>query len=69
MKRNYKVKEIIKILKENGWYEARPPKGSHRQFKHPTIKGTVTISGAKTSVIAPKTLESIERQSGIKFKE
>jgi uncharacterized protein YcgL (UPF0745 family) len=30
-----KVKEVIKVLEEDGWYLART-KGSHRQFKHPT---------------------------------
>ena len=27
-----KVKEVIKLLEQNGWYLART-KGSHRQFK------------------------------------
>jgi predicted RNA binding protein YcfA (HicA-like mRNA interferase family) len=28
-----KVKEIIKLVEEDGWYLART-KGSHRQYKH-----------------------------------
>ena len=31
------VKEIIKILKKDGWYEVRQD-GSHKQFKHPFKK-------------------------------
>jgi predicted RNA binding protein YcfA (HicA-like mRNA interferase family) len=31
-----KVKEIIKLLEERGWYLART-KGCHRQFKNPTV--------------------------------
>ena len=37
-----KVKELIKILKEDGWYQARQ-RGSHRQFRHPVKSGTVTV--------------------------
>jgi len=36
-----KVKEIIKLLEQDGWYLART-KGSHRQFKHPEKAGVVT---------------------------
>ena len=34
---------MIKILEADGWYFVRQ-KGSHRQYKHPTKKGTVTIT-------------------------
>jgi len=37
-----KVREVIKMLEEDGWYLART-KGSHRQFKHPEKAGTVTV--------------------------
>lgn len=40
----YKTKEVIDILEKDGWYFVRQ-KGSHRQFKHPTKKGTVTVNG------------------------
>ena len=39
-----KTKTVIKILEADGWYFVRQ-KGSHRQYKHPTKKGTVTING------------------------
>ena len=32
-----KVKDVMKMLKEDGWYESRQ-KGSHIQFKHPLKK-------------------------------
>jgi len=38
------VREVIKMLEDDGWYLART-KGSHRQFKHPKKAGTVTVSG------------------------
>jgi predicted RNA binding protein YcfA (HicA-like mRNA interferase family) len=28
-----KVREVIKLLEENGWYQVRM-RGSHRQFQH-----------------------------------
>ena len=39
-----KVREVIKLIEEDGWYLART-RGSHRQFKHPTKSGLVTIVG------------------------
>jgi predicted RNA binding protein YcfA (HicA-like mRNA interferase family) len=30
-----KVREVLKIIKKDGWYLART-RGSHRQFKHDT---------------------------------
>jgi predicted RNA binding protein YcfA (HicA-like mRNA interferase family) len=37
-----KVKEIIKLIETDRWYEVRQ-KGSHRQDKHPLKKGLVTV--------------------------
>jgi len=39
-----KFKELIKLIKEDGWFEVRVS-GSHRQFKHSKKNGTVTIAG------------------------
>ncbi len=39
-----KVREVIKLIEQDGWYLART-RGSHRQFKHPTKSGLVTIAG------------------------
>ncbi|NKB35878.1 MAG: addiction module toxin, HicA family [Gammaproteobacteria bacterium] len=60
-----KVKELLKEIEADGWQLVRT-KGSHRQFKHPTKPGTVTIAG-KPSVEVPKgTLNAILKQSGLK---
>lgn len=37
-----KIKAILKLLKEDGW-EQVAQKGSHKQFKHPSKKGRVTV--------------------------
>jgi predicted RNA binding protein YcfA (HicA-like mRNA interferase family) len=59
-----KVKELIELLEADGWYQVRM-KGSHRQFHHPTKKGTVTVAG-KLSVDMPTgTLSSALKQAGL----
>ncbi len=60
-----KVKEVIKALEGDGWYVARI-KGSHRQLKHPTKLGTVTVSGKPSVDVPPGTLNSILKQAGLK---
>lgn len=60
-----KVKEIIKLLEKDGWYLART-KGSHRQFKHETKFGTVTVAGKESLDVPPGTLNSILKQAGLK---
>ncbi len=60
-----KVREIIKRLEEDGWYLVKM-KGSHRQYKHPTKKGRVTIAGKPSMDLHPKTLDSILKQAGLK---
>jgi predicted RNA binding protein YcfA (HicA-like mRNA interferase family) len=61
-----KVKEIIAIIKSDGWYFKRQ-KGSHRVFKHPTKMGTVVVRdhGANQD-LAIGTENSILKQAGLK---
>ena len=51
-----KVREAIKIIREDGWYEVST-RGSHRQFKHPSKAGCVTIAGKLGDDLAPKTYD------------
>ena len=60
-----KVSAVIKLLKDNGWYQVRQ-RGSHRQYKNDSIKGLVTIAGKMSDEIDKGTLNSIYKQSGIK---
>jgi len=39
-------------------------KGSHRQFKHPTKPGRVTVAGKPSHTIPPGTLASNFKQTG-----
>ena len=53
-----KVRDIIKLIEADGWYLV-VTKGSHRQYKHPTKPGRVTIAGHPNDDLAPGTLNSI----------
>lgn len=64
--RSYSSREVIKALKKDGWYQVNVA-GSHYQFKHPTKKGRVTVKHPDKD-IPRKTLDSIERQSGLCFR-
>lgn len=57
-----KVREVIERLEADGWYLART-KGSHRQFKHPTKLGTVTVPSKLSKDLAIGTLMSIWKQA------
>ncbi|HAT13976.1 MAG TPA: addiction module toxin, HicA family [Microcoleaceae bacterium UBA11344] len=57
-----KVREVIKMLEDDGWYLART-RGSHRLFKHPEKAGTVTVSGNLGVDMPIGTLKSVLRQS------
>jgi hypothetical protein len=57
-----KVREVVKRLKTDGWYEARI-KGSHRVFKHPTTPGIVVVPGNFSDDVAIGTLKSIWKQA------
>jgi predicted RNA binding protein YcfA (HicA-like mRNA interferase family) len=59
-------REVIKALKQDGWYEVSQA-GSHKQFKHPTKKGRVTVPYPSRD-IPIGTLKSIEKQAGIKLR-
>lgn len=54
------------MLEKDGWYIARQ-KGSHRQFKHPSKKGAVTVNGHPSDDVWGNLLSSIEGQSGLVF--
>jgi predicted RNA binding protein YcfA (HicA-like mRNA interferase family) len=50
-----KVRDIIRRLEDDGW-----------QFKHPVKPGRVTVAGKPSDDVAPGTLNSILKQSGLK---
>lgn len=60
-----KIREIIKQIEQDGWYLI-VTRGSHRQYKHPTKPGRVTIAGHPGDELAPGTLNSILKQAQLK---
>ena len=60
-----KVSEILLRLAQDGWVLIGV-RGSHRQFKHPTKPGRVTVPGKASDDLAPGTLGSILKQAQIK---
>jgi predicted RNA binding protein YcfA (HicA-like mRNA interferase family) len=60
-----KVRAVLRLLKEDGWVMERT-KGSHRQFRHPTKPGTVTVAGKPSLDLPSATLSSILKQAGLK---
>jgi len=60
-----KVAEILRLLNDDGWYLV-VTRGSHRQFKHPSKRGRVTVPGKPSDELAPGTLNSIRKQAGFK---
>jgi len=53
------------MLEDDGWHLVRM-RGSHRQFKHPTRPGKVTVAGKLSVEVPPGTLNSILKQAGLK---
>lgn len=61
-----KTSKNLKMLAKDGWYLVHQV-GSHRQFKHPTKKGKVTVNGKPSDDTWGDELRSIEKQSGLTF--
>ncbi|MBI2848334.1 MAG: type II toxin-antitoxin system HicA family toxin [Chloroflexi bacterium] len=60
-----RVRDIIRMIEEDGWYLVATH-GSHRQYKHPTKPGRVTIAGHLNHDAARGTLNSILKQAKLK---
>ena len=59
-----KVGEILKLIEADGWYLV-VTRGSHRQYRHPSKPGRVTVAGKPSAVLPPGTERSILRQAGL----
>lgn len=64
--KSYSSREVIRTLKADGWFLVNI-EGNHHQYKHPTKKGRTTVKHPDKD-IPRKTLDSIERQSGLRFR-
>lgn len=61
-----KFRKLIRKLEADGWQQVRST-GSHLHYQHPTKPGTVTVPGGGKlgKTVAPGTLRSILKQTGI----
>jgi len=59
-----KVRDAIKLIEADGWQLSRT-QGSHRQYRHPSKPGLVTIAGKPSDTLHPKTWSSIIGQAGL----
>jgi predicted RNA binding protein YcfA (HicA-like mRNA interferase family) len=59
------IRDIIRLIEADGWVWVAA-RGSHRQYKHPTKPGRVTVSGKPKDDLAPGTENSILKQAGLK---
>ena len=57
---------VIAALMSDGWFEVNQV-GSHKQFRHPTKPGRVTVVHPSRD-IPVGTLRSIEKQSGLNLR-
>lgn len=60
-----KVRDLIALIEADGWKNVRT-RGSHRQFRHETKAGTVTVSGKPGLEVPPGTLNSVLKQAGLR---
>ena len=63
--RRMKVRQVLLILKKDGWVEVSR-RGSHRQMKHRSKPGRVTVPAKLSDELAPGTLNRILEQAGLK---
>jgi len=59
-----KIRDVLKALDQAGWVLVAA-RGSHRQYRHPQRPGQVTVAGKPGDDLAPGTLKSIAKQSGV----
>lgn len=61
-----KVRDILAILRRDGWFEIKSKGGDHRQFRHVKKPGRVTVDGKPSDDMRVKTWDSVLRQAGLK---
>jgi predicted RNA binding protein YcfA (HicA-like mRNA interferase family) len=62
------AREAERAIVRDGWYDAGGS-GSHRQYRHPTKGGRVTIARHAGTILKPKVIASIIAQAGLTVDE
>lgn len=66
--KNLNGREVIQILKRDGWIEIGV-RGSHHYFKHPVKSGKISVPVHGKKPLKPKTVHSIFTYAGIRGEE
>lgn len=61
-----KCSQLLKQLKQAGWYVAREGKGSHKILKHPINPEIILFPDHGSSEMARGTEKAIKKQAGLK---
>ncbi len=59
------MRDVIRLLQDDGWFLVATV-GSHRQFKHRSKPGRVTVSGQLGDDMPRGTLASVKRQATLR---
>jgi predicted RNA binding protein YcfA (HicA-like mRNA interferase family) len=62
-----KVRELQRLLRENGWYEVRS--SGHRILRHPVEPGLVIVAVHGSGEVPSGTLKAILKQAGLEEKK
>ena len=57
-----KIRDVINLIEEDGWFLVAT-RGSHRQYKHMSKAGRVTIAGHPGDDVSLGTLNSMRKQA------
>ena len=60
-----KMRDVMKLIEADGWRIVKQ-ESSHRQYKHASKPGKVTIAGHPSAETALKTLRSTLEQAGLR---
>ncbi len=60
------VREMLELLRRDGWIQVQSNSGDHRQLKHPVKPGKVTINGHESDALGVWLWNSIMSQAGLK---
>jgi predicted RNA binding protein YcfA (HicA-like mRNA interferase family) len=63
-----KVREAERLVRKGGWVMLPRKATAHKQYKHPTKPGKVTIPDHPGDLTMDE-IKSIEKQSGLKLRE
>jgi predicted RNA binding protein YcfA (HicA-like mRNA interferase family) len=60
-----RVREVLRLIEADGWFLVAT-RGSHRQYKHATKPGRVTVAGKPSDELPPGTLNSVLNQAQLR---